>query len=176
MKILHIFEVLKDRLYAAEYDDNKQNILDILQEQWTDPVFLELFFEVHKSDLQSGFFGAISIEQAIEDTMEEADELFDVLYDADEDHLDQLFKSLDNREYKVIDFQKRKAKGAAKKSWLRIYAVSCNDAYFITGGAIKLTKEMKERENTKNELDKLELMRILLRANTGEHLFVYLNI
>ena len=176
MEISHIFEELKGRLFAAEYDNNKQNILEILQDRWTDPVFLEQFFEEHKSDLQSGFFGAISIEQAIEDTMEEADELFDVLYDLNENQLDQLFKPLDNREYKVIDFQKRKAKGATKKSWLRIYAVSCSDAYFITGGAIKLTKEMNERQHTKNELDKLELMRNLLRANAGEHLFVYLNI
>lgn len=174
MKICYIFEVLKDRLYVASYDGSR-SILKILQDLWTDPIYLEEFFETNKTDLLSGFYGEISIEDAIENTMEEADELFNSLLELNNENLDDLFKPLNDTEYRLIDFQKRKAKGTNYKSWLRIYAVSFYDKYVITGGAIKLTHKMEERKHTQNELDKLETMRNLLRLNLAEHLFVYLD-
>jgi len=43
---------------------------------------------------------------------------------------------------------------------LRIYAIKVGDsAYIITGGAIKLTATMQEREHTLAELQKMELVR-----------------
>ena len=42
-------------------------------------------------------------------------------------------------------------------SWLRIYAIRLSTgAYIITGGAIKLTFKMEEREHTLQELAKIE--------------------
>ena len=39
-------------------------------------------------------------------------------------------------------------------SWLRIYAIKLEPGcYIITGGAIKLTRTMQEREHTLNELN-----------------------
>lgn len=174
MEITHIFEVLKDQLYVAGYDGSR-SVIKILQDQWTDPLYLEEFFETNKADLLSGFYGKITIEDAIEETIEEADELFNTLKGLETDDLDDLFKPLNDTEYKLIDFQKRKAKGANYKSWLRIYAVSFYNMYVITGGAIKLTHKMEERKHTQNELDKLEVMRNLLKLNLAEHLFVYLD-
>ena len=51
-------------------------------------------------------------------------------------------------------------------SWLRIYAIKLNPGiYVITGGAIKLTRTMQEREHTLRELVKMEKVRSHLLAN-----------
>ena len=48
-------------------------------------------------------------------------------------------------------------------SWLRIYAIKLSEGvYVITGGAIKLTLKMEEREHTRQELVKLEKVRSFL--------------
>lgn len=48
-------------------------------------------------------------------------------------------------------------------SWLRIYAIKLSEGiYVITGGAIKLTLKMEEREHTKQELVKMEKVRSFL--------------
>ena len=48
-------------------------------------------------------------------------------------------------------------------SWLRIYAIKLSEGvYVITGGAIKLTLKMEEREHTKLELAKMERVRSFL--------------
>ena len=51
-------------------------------------------------------------------------------------------------------------------SWLRIYAIKLEPGcYIITGGAIKLTRTMQEREHTLKELDKMEQVRNYLINN-----------
>lgn len=56
-----------------------------------------------------------------------------------------------------------KAKGRRRSghdSWLRIYALKFEpNAYLITGGAIKLTHLMEDREHTRQELLNLEFVR-----------------
>ena len=56
-----------------------------------------------------------------------------------------------------------KAKGERRSrhgSWLRIYAIKLEPGcYIITGGAIKLTRTMQEREHTLRELNKMEIVR-----------------
>lgn len=48
-------------------------------------------------------------------------------------------------------------------SWLRIYAIKLEPGcYIITGGAIKLTRTMQEREHTLAELNKMESVRRFL--------------
>lgn len=58
---------------------------------------------------------------------------------------------------------REKAKGkrqSSHNSWLRIYAIKLDKGiYLITGGAIKLTHLMSEREHTLNELKKMEMVR-----------------
>lgn len=50
--------------------------------------------------------------------------------------------------------------------WLRIYAIKLNPGiYVVTGGAIKLTRTMQEREHTLNELVKMEKVRQYLVDN-----------
>lgn len=51
-------------------------------------------------------------------------------------------------------------------SWLRLYAIKLEPGcYIITGGAIKLTHTMQEREHTLAELVKMEQVRNYLIAN-----------
>ena len=50
-----------------------------------------------------------------------------------------------------------------RRSWLRLYAIKLNaGVYIITGGAIKLTYTMFEREHTLQELEKMEKVRNFL--------------
>jgi hypothetical protein len=50
-----------------------------------------------------------------------------------------------------------KAYGIHRKSWLRFYAIRLDsNQYFIAGGGIKLTREMKDSEGLRLELNKLE--------------------
>lgn len=170
-----IFEEIKDRLYAVAYDDTRESILTTLQDKWSDVVWLEEFFEANKQDLESGFYAPTTIDEAIEITLDEADELFAELLEQDGSNLDQLFRPLDNREYSTKDFQEQKAKGN-NRSWLRIYAVHYYDRYIITGGAIKLTHQMEDRPHTQEELRKLSLVRSLLKYDEGSIEFVYLDI
>lgn len=52
-----------------------------------------------------------------------------------------------------------------RTSWLRIYAIKlARGIYIVTGGAIKLTATMQEREYTAKELDKIEKVRNFLLA------------
>ena len=51
-------------------------------------------------------------------------------------------------------------------SWLRIYAIKLEPGiYVITGGAIKLTRTMQEREHTLSELARMEQVRTHLLTN-----------
>lgn len=85
---------------------------------------------------------------------------------AEDDNLDTLFRPLDNNETAESLLQKDKArlkKRPLHSSWLRVYAIRLTTgAYIITGGAIKLTQKMEEREHTKNELAKIENVRNFL--------------
>ena len=51
-------------------------------------------------------------------------------------------------------------------SWLRIYAIKLEPGiYVVTGGAIKLTRTMQEREHTLVELARMEKVRRFLIEN-----------
>ena len=59
--------------------------------------------------------------------------------------------------------QKEKARLKRKyghSSWLRLYAIKLIQGnYIITGGAVKLTATMQEREHTRQELVKIDRVR-----------------
>lgn len=61
----------------------------------------------------------------------------------------------------------RLKRNVGHSSWLRIYAIKLEQGvYIITGGAIKLTLRMDEREHTRRELEKMEKVRqYLLEEN-----------
>ncbi len=162
MKIVRIFA---DRLSSFCYDSEEFDEMKRLFRLWQDAEFLENFFNENIQDLQSGFFGQITIERAITSTRDEAIRLekeLKKLSENMEESLDRVFAPLDH--YSDDNFSRNKAKGDRQKSWLRIYALKIdNNLYAVTGGAIKLTRSMQEREHTNKELRKFERCRAYLK-------------
>lgn len=61
----------------------------------------------------------------------------------------------------IIGKEKARLRNTSRHaSWLRIYAIKLEPGiYIITGGAIKLTRTMQEREHTLVELARMEKVR-----------------
>jgi len=153
-------------LWAVRYDGANDNALQTLFEQWSDPEWLVDFFLANMSDLTS-YFKITDINQAIYDTIDDNMRMqcliLDISPDAD---LDQLFRPLENSRTSEMLLGKEKAKIKNRPqhaSWLRICAIKLEPGcYIITGGAIKLTRTMQEREHTLIELKKMESVRSIL--------------
>ena len=153
-------------LWAVRYDEEKDNALQILFEQWSDPEWLVSFFLANMSDL-TAYFKITDINQAIYDSMDDNMRMQCLILDLSPDaDLDQLFRPLENSRTSEMILGKEKAKIKNRPqhaSWLRIYAIKLEPGcYIITGGAIKLTRTMQEREHTLAELRKMESVRNFL--------------
>lgn len=156
-------------LWAVRYDNCLDNILDTVLEQWNDVVWLRNFFKQNMKDLAS-YFKITDVNDAIYDTIEDSDRLQCLILDISPDSdLDRLFRPLENIRSSEMLLGKEKAKlrkSQRHASWLRIYAIKLDPGiYIITGGAIKLTRTMKEREHTLLELARMENVRNFLIDN-----------
>jgi len=166
MEIVPIFGEL---LFAIKFSGETKDEYAKLFELWQDPEYLEDFFEGNQADLKSGFWGDVGVVEATLDTYDYATELEERLLELCEqskekqlDGLEALFKPLHDSQTKIIPLNQSKA----KRKWLRIYALRVeSNVYIITGGAIKLTRTMQEREHTNQELIKLEDVRKYLLDN-----------
>lgn len=157
------------KLWAVVYDGDSCNILSATLSNWLDPAFLQDFFEKNKMDLSS-YFHITNIDEAIYDTITDAVSLSCVILDLDPDaNLDELFRPLENSRIREMLLSREKAKGkrvSKHDSWLRIYAIKLeSNVYLVTGGAIKLTHLMPQRQHTLNELIKMEQVRNYLLEN-----------
>lgn len=152
-----------ERLWAVHFDGEPNNEFMKLFYLWNDAIWLRQFFKENIDDL-SAYFKITDINQAIRDTVEDSETLrclmLDISPDAD---LSKLFRPLDNNQASDVMLQKEKARlkrQIGHSSWLRLYAIRLSaQVYVITGGAIKLTATMQEREHTSNELLKMEKVR-----------------
>lgn len=183
MKIINTFAIVKDSLYSVQYESEELNEFAKYFELWNDPIFLRAFFEQHKEDLDNEFWKGINIEDAIIKTREDARLLEEELFYIAEtgktkrfETLSTLFEPLSKGAI-VEHFEKDKAKGMKRSSWLRIYAIRIEaNVFVICGGAIKLTPTMNNRSHLILELDKLEFTRNYLLDGEEENLeFVELN-
>jgi hypothetical protein len=158
------------KLWAVRFDGESENELSKLFAKWNDVNWLRSFFIENIDDLNS-YFKITDITQAVKDTIEDSDQLECVLLDlSPEADLSMFFRPLNNNEMSDAMLQKEKARLKRRlkhSSWLRLYAIKLvSGVYIITGGAIKLTATMQEREHTRNELIKLEkVRRYLLEEN-----------
>jgi hypothetical protein len=172
MKLVPIFvaEDSEDGLWSIQLDGESQSEFERFFDLVNDVEWLHNFFDYNKADLHGGFFGSITIRAAVSRTLIEAEEMENSLYDFSElgfrggdDTLQHLFKPLNNFEYAITTHQKSKAR--IKRGWLRLYAIRlAENCYLVTGGAIKLTHEMK-RDHLQNELKKLEQAKQFLRSH-----------
>lgn len=160
------------RLFAVRYNTEEDNALSALFNQWNDPQWLFDFFVKNINDLKT-YFRITDIDKAIYDTIDDSEVLESVIMDISPDaDLDTLFRPLENN--RTAEAVLGKEKGRLKQefhnihrpSWLRIYALKLSSSiYVVTGGAIKLTKEMKDRQHTLEELVKMEKVRRFLLEN-----------
>jgi hypothetical protein len=184
MKVMCIFELLgaKGKLYAVQFEGEElnkqgevQHAFSKLRSEWSDPNWFRSFFKEFRQDYYH-FYGSDNLNSLVKEALEFADDLFeDLASHAISGDLDSLFKPLENIEKgQAYEMQKLKAKGLERKSYLRIYAVRFRDEFVITGGAIKLTRSMKDRPHTKSELVRLEAVVQFLKQNKIEGKIVYL--
>lgn len=154
------------RLWAVRYDGEVDNALYITFDRWNDVNWLRTFFKNNLEDLTS-YFKITDVNQAIYDTLDDAERLQCLIMDISPDaNLDELFRHLEPSRMKEMVLGKEKAKVNNRRqhaSWLRIYAIKLSDGiYIITGGAVKLTPTMQERQHTLDELVKMEKVRNFL--------------
>ncbi len=159
-----VVKILPDCLYAAKFNSNELDQFASVMNQWRDVVWLRRFFEENITDLQTEFWNHISVNQAVMRTIEEAD-LFEqkLLSRAEKgktlpaNGIKKLFTPLHpNERYVEFPFQQTKAYGKNKNSWLRLYGIRLGtNVFLITGGAIKLTRSMNERQHLLAELTNL---------------------
>ena len=150
------------RLWAVRYDGEKDNALRNVMAQWNDTEWLVNFFSENIDDLAS-YFQITDINEAIYRTFEDSDVLECVIMDISPDaDLDKIFRPLENSRTGEMMLGKEKAR-PHRRSWLRLYAIKLLPGiYVITGGAIKLTHTMQERQHTLLELEKMENVRNFL--------------
>ncbi len=134
-----------------------------------DTAWLLKFFRENFDDLVS-YFKITKLDEAVYDTMEDSDELECLILDISPDaNLDELFRPLENSRSAEMILSREKARlhnRPKHASWLRLYAIKLNPGiYVVTGGAIKLTRTMQEREHTIKELEKMEKVRQYLVKN-----------
>ena len=180
MKISNTFAIVPGSLFTAVFEGVGRSEFRNMFNYWDDPEWLEQFFETHKADLQSGFWGNISVEDAVLRTRQEAKEVkYELLHTASFGKTDKkrtlslLFKPLHNETTRLDDYEKSKHSGINKPGWLRIYAIRiAPNLFLITGGAIKLTEAMNQRAHLLLELEKLEVARqYLLNSGDDDHNF-----
>lgn len=158
-----------ERLWAVRYDDSLDNVLDTILGQWNDVSWLRSFFKQNSADLAS-YFKITDVNKAIYDTIEDSERLQCLIMDISPDaNLDEIFRPLDNIRTAEMILGKEKARlrnNSRHASWLRIYAIKLDPGiYVITGGAIKLTRTMQEREHTLVELARMEKVRRFMLDN-----------
>ena len=176
MKIVPIFA---PQLYSIEYSKdeslvwNKSNKkyfsieeygnldeLARLFDLWNNPLYLSNFFNDNYKDLR--YFGNVSVESAIQKTIETAAKFEQRLNKASKKNIGKHFMPLNVYDTKLINLSGSKT----KCSWLRLYAIKIDsNRFLITGGAIKLTEKMLERSHTNDELTKLSKVRDFLKES-----------
>ena len=167
---MKIEEITGDgRLWSVKYDNQADNALFMAFDQWNDVTWLRQFFMDNINDLES-YFHITNVNQAIYDTLEDSEELECLIMDiSPEANLDAIFRPLENSRTSEMLLSREKARIQNRPkhaSWLRIYAIRVNTGvYIVTGGAIKLTRTMQERDHTLMELQKMEQVRRFLLDN-----------
>lgn len=168
MKFVRIIEGY-DHLWAVKAHDTDADELTLLFRNWTNGEYLLDFFIENFEDLKD-FFHIDRLDEAVNDTFEDAEALQELVLDFPyTEQLDSLFKPLDITDTRVRELSREKARNWDRErhaSWLRKYAIRLEpNIYVVTGGAIKLTRTMQEREHTALELRKLNRCKEYLKSN-----------
>lgn len=105
------------------------------------------------------YFEIDDVNVAVQDTIEDAAYLEDIILNGEQDDLDDMFQPLSQADSTLVTCSRRKARNWEREdhdSWLRIYAIKLDPGvYVITGGAIKLARKMQDAVATSSELQRL---------------------
>jgi hypothetical protein len=159
--------------YPEHIENGRQvSIFDKILEQWRDTAYLRKFFIDNRHDLESDFWDGITVDEAIDQVLDEVEDFEDELWAVDtkqpgyEDRsLTAIFEPLHKGEYALRpkNFAQRKGKPDAPKPMLRLYGVELADgSIVITGGGIKLTEKMDK--HLINELNNLRRVQEFLKS------------
>ena len=173
MEIDTIFAIVKNKLLSVQFESEDCDEFTLAFRNWNDTEYLEAFFEKNKKDLHAGFYGTVTIEEAIFSTLDEAavfeGEIRKIAkigkLESGDSLQDLVFYPLhkNDQNYKL---QESKAYGTSTNSWLRLYAVRISpECFVVSGSAIKLTGTMEEQKHTKIELEKLKITAAYLKIN-----------
>ncbi|MBO7553802.1 MAG: hypothetical protein J6T82_07210 [Bacteroidaceae bacterium] len=159
----------KNHLWAVRDLAKPKNELALLFDSWNDFGYLMEFFIENIDDLRN-FFHIERISEAIEDTVDDAEQLERLILEMPySENLDELFKPLGAADLSLRQLTREKARNwnrTGHASWLRVYAIRLEkDVFVITGGTIKLTKTMQERPHTSEQLQRLNHCRQYLLEN-----------
>lgn len=173
MEIVNIFA---NRLFAFQYDGEANNEYDRLLDLWADMEYIYNFLKENKEDIPKHKTIPEIAEYIIEDALE-IDEILIEITETEDKKLSHFFKPLHNLESgaRILSLQK------GRQFCLRIYAIKIDDdAFVITGGAIKLPLQhmMQHRDHTKVELQKLNNAQAYLKEMgiyDTESFFEFLN-
>jgi len=173
LKSIFVDEDSGEGLYSMQYDGENLDEFERLLDLWNDTQYLSTYLLNNSKFLNTPYF-RISHNDAMTKILEEAEELENIIYGYCEkgfgegENLQMIFKQLENKDTKMPVYQFSKAKIDSRKfpRFLRFYAIRISEnTYIITGGAIKLSLYMSEHEDTKRELEKLELSKKFLIDN-----------
>jgi hypothetical protein len=158
---MNIVSIFGGKLYAFRYKGQKADEYRRLMKLWRDPVYVVDFLEQHAADLP----GHKSLEDLALQIGENADAIDSTIREKTKDennNLGAFFKALHNQEYQVRILSLQKG----REQYLRLYAIKISDNCFIvTGGAIKFTHLMEDRDHTRAELARLKQCRDFLNDN-----------
>ncbi len=148
-----------NHLWAVKFPGKEDDELTDIFTKWRDIEYLLKFFTDNLQDLKN-YFHIERISTAIKDTIDDAEALEQIILELPYyDNFNELFRPLGSFDKYSSDLMRTKARWWDREyhpCWLRIYAIRLDkDLYVVTGGAIKLTRTMQEREHTAYELKKL---------------------
>lgn len=162
---------------ALEYDSLYlgQNEFTNLRAKWRDPFYLRSFYDENKEFFQTQYWRGISKERFVTDVTASRPQIFEDFRKSCINHtIYNHFEPLTeydsevrnkNEQGKKHQLVKLKSKYGfiINKIAFRIYAIEVDiNCFIITGGAIKIVKEMKQAPNTNLELQKLDYLFDLL--------------
>ena len=172
MEIIDIFtsKHTKKGLHSIKFDDEELCEFDRLFEQWGSAQYVRKYLKQNLSYLQSGFYGDITLEQAITEVMQEVFDIRMKLYQLSKgkkseigNRLEEIFQPLSVADARDQELRREKLK-LKGKSKVRIYAIRVTpDIYIVTGGAIKLVESMQDHDDTTEELRKINRVKNWLR-------------
>lgn len=154
MKIINIFVIVENKLYAAQFEGEKLNEFEKLRQNWQNVEFVYNFFKNRCQYLN------LSIEDAVAKVLNEGQEFFNKLVEIAEEktnlNLDNVFRALNDNEFTLKEYQESKY----KKYFFRIYAVRLSEnLYVVSGGGIKLVPKMKDDNVLNEELSKIRCLK-----------------